>query len=216
MTGRLPFLRHRGVAAPLLADNIDTDQIIPSREMKAVSREGLGGALFAGWRYLSPGGREENPDFILNRPAYRQAAFLLGGRNFGCGSSREHAVWALKVYGVLAIIAPSFGEIFLANCIRNGLLPVVADADLVARLARLVAEDPRERLLTVDLPAQRVSIAGGSGLEFSFDIDAYSKRLLTEGLDPIGLTLSRRAEIDAFLAADAAERPWIYGSGEGG
>lgn len=207
---RKPFLRRSGVAAPLLIDNVDTDQIIPSREMKAVSRDGLGEALFAGWRYVAPGSREENPDFILNKSAYRGATILLGGKNFGCGSSREHAVWALKEFGIAAIIAPSFGEIFSGNCIRNGVLPIVADVKMVRAVARLVESDPARRLLDIDLPQQRVSVRGAEGSGFDFAIDAYAKRLLTEGLDPIGLTLTRKADIDAFLSKDAARRPWVY------
>lgn len=207
---RKPFLRRSGVAAPLLIDNVDTDQIIPSREMKAVSRDGLGDALFAGWRYLAPGSREGNPDFILNKLAYRGATILLGGENFGCGSSREHAVWALKEFGIAAIIAPSFGEIFSGNCIRNGILPIVADVETVRAVARLVESDPARHLLDIDLPQQCVSVRGAEGSGFDFAIDAYAKRLLTEGLDPIGLTLTRKADIDAFLSKDAARRPWVY------
>ena len=207
---RRPFLRQRGVAAPILIDNVDTDQIIPSREMKTVSRSGLGEALFAGWRYSAPGVRAENPDFVLNRQAYRGAVFLIGGKNFGCGSSREHAVWALKEFGIMAIIAPSFGEIFFGNCTRNGILPVIAESDVVKALASFVAADPQNHQVDIALPGQVVSAKGEAPLEFSFEIEPYAKRLLTEGLDPIGLTLTRRAEIDAFLSEDAARRPWIY------
>ena len=207
---RKPFLRRSGVTAPLMVDNIDTDQIIPSREMKAVSRDGLGEALFAGWRYTAPGSREENPDFILNKPSYRQASILLGGQNFGCGSSREHAVWALKEFGIEAIIAPSFGEIFSGNCIRNGVLPIIADMETVEACVRLVESAPDRHVLDIDLPQQRVSVSDAENVSFGFAIDAYAKRLLTEGLDPIGLTLTRKTEIDAFLSEDAARRPWIY------
>ena len=207
---RKPFLRRSGVAAPLMVDNVDTDQIIPSREMKTVSRDGLGEALFAGWRYTSPGGREENPDFILNMSAYRQASILLGGQNFGCGSSREHAVWALKEFGIEAIIAPSFGEIFSGNCMRNGVLPIIADMETVEACVRLVESAPDRHLLNIDLPQQRVSVSDAENVSFGFAIDAYAKRLLTEGLDPIGLTLTRKTDIDAFLSEDAARRPWIY------
>lgn len=207
---RKPFLRRSGVAAPLLIDNVDTDQIIPSREMKAVSRNGLGEALFAGWRYSSPNGRDENPDFVLNKPDYRNASILLSGHNFGCGSSREHAVWALKEFGIMAIIAPSFGEIFFGNCIRNGVLPIIADKDQVKAFASYVENDPGRRLLDIDLPQQRVSAREAEKLSFSFEIDAYAKRLLTEGLDPIGLTLMLETDIEMFLSKDAVQRPWIY------
>lgn len=207
---RKPFLRHSGVAAPLLADNIDTDQIIPSREMKTVSRDGLGEALFAGWRYLVPGGRDVNPDFVLNKQAYKGATIIISGQNFGCGSSREHAVWALKEFGVLSIIAPSFGEIFFGNCTRNGILPIIANKNAIDALTRFVEADPQQHLLHIDLPQQTVSTDGEDSFGCGFDIDAYAKRLLTEGLDPIGLTLTHKAEIDGFLSEDENRRPWIY------
>ena len=136
------FEQHRGVAAPMVQANIDTDAIIPSREMKRVSKQGLGEGLFAGWRYSEVGGREPNPDFVLNRPEYRGCSILLAGPNFGCGSSREHAVWALKEFGIRAILAPSFGAIFANNCIRNGLLPLVIDEAVIAAIAPWVEADP--------------------------------------------------------------------------
>ena len=211
MTGfREPLLRHAGVGAPLLMDNVDTDQIIPSREMKAVSRHGLGEALFAGWRYLEPGGRAANPDFVLNRKGYEGASVLIAGKNFGCGSSREHAVWALKEFGVRAIIASSFGAIFHANCARNGILPITADEDVVKALAAHAAQAPQEHLIHIDLPQQTVTVDGDPGLGFTFDADPYQKRLLTEGLDPIGLTLTQKDDIDRFLSDDRRRRPWIY------
>ncbi len=146
-----------GVAAPLLRANVDTDAIIPSREMKSVSKHGLADGLFAGWRYLAIGGREPDPGFVLNQPAYAGTSILLAGENFGCGSSREHAVWALDEYGIRAVIAPSFAPIFQGNCVRNGLLPVRLDAGAVARLAEAVAPDPQHRPVTVDLVRLRVS-----------------------------------------------------------
>lgn len=207
---RIPFLRHDGIAAPIIIDNVDTDQIIPSREMKTVSRDGLGEALFAGWRYTAPGNREANPEFVLNKRAYQRASIILGGQNFGCGSSREHAVWALREFGILSIIAPSFGEIFFGNCIRNGILPIIADHGAVATLARYVDGDPQKNLIHIDLPQQNVCINGEESFGFGFEIDAYAKRLLTEGLDPIGFTLTRKADIDSFLSEDSKRRPWIY------
>src|SRR5450631_3947374 len=132
------FTTLTAIAAPLLRINIDTDAIIPSREMKKVSKVGLADGLFAGWRYRTPGSREENPDFVLNREPYRRARILLSGMNFGCGSSREHAVWALHEWGIRSIIAPSFGAIFHGNCVRNGILPVVLDNALVEQLAKQI------------------------------------------------------------------------------
>lgn len=192
-----------GVVAPLMLDNIDTDQIIPSREMKTVNRTGLGEGLFAGWRYTEAGSREPNPDFILNQPGYQQAEILLAGENFGCGSSREHAVWALWEFGVRAVIAKSFGDIFYNNCTRNGILPIRLEASEVEE----IAAQPGPRSLTIDLPQQTV-LAGNR--EYRFEIGGYAKRLLLEGLDPISLTKTEMGRIEAFQASDRAERPWIY------
>jgi 3-isopropylmalate/(R)-2-methylmalate dehydratase small subunit len=203
-----PLRRHTGIAVPLLRSNIDTDAIIPSREMKRVSKHGLGEGLFAAWRYTLPGSREEDPSFILNDPAYRGASILLAGANFGCGSSREHAVWALHEYGFRVIIAPSFGSIFYSNCVRNGILPVELDEAAIARLADAVAEDPVGRPLTVDLEAGQVLDPEGRALGFA--INPGHRRMLMEGLDVIGLTLERAADIDAFEQADRQRRPWIH------
>ena len=173
-------------------DNIDTDQIIPSREMKTVSKTGLSGGMFAGQRYL--GGRTPNPDFILNQDEYEGATILLGGSNFGCGSSREHAVWALKEYGILAIVAESFGEIFYGNMIGNGLLPIQLSGDEIQALPKTVE---------IDLPNQTIS---GQ----SFEIDPSAKRRLVEGLDAIAETLQSRDKIEAWLKQDQQERSWVY------
>jgi len=189
-----PFTVLTSKAAPLLRDNIDTDQIIPSREMKSVSKLGLSDGLFAGWRYLTPGSRDKNPDFVLNQEEYKGAQILLSGQNFGCGSSREHAVWALHEYGIRAIIAESFGEIFYNNCIRNGILPIVLKGEEIKSLSPEV---------TIDLPAQTVN---GN----KFEIPAGDKRMLVEGLDAIALTETHKDEIDAFYAKDKSERPWAY------
>ncbi|MFN7053922.1 3-isopropylmalate dehydratase small subunit [Hyphomonas sp.] len=200
------FRQHTGLAAALPVDNVDTDQIIPSREMKAVSREGLGEGLFAGWRYTEPGGREPDPGFVLNRPDQAGTSILVSGANFGCGSSREHAVWALKDFGIRAIIAKSFGDIFHGNCLRNGLLPVaLPEAEVDALLAEAGGAE-----IAVDLGAQTVTSPARPGWTGRFEIGPYPKRLLMEGLDPIGLTLVQGDEIEAFLAADRAARPWIY------
>ena len=199
MTEPVPFVS--GIAAPLIRPNIDTDQIIPSREMKSVGKTGLADGLFAGWRYAAPGTREPNPEFVLNQPRFAQAPILLGGANFGCGSSREHAVWALHEYGVRAVIAPSFAPIFRGNCVRNGIIPVVLPAEAVESIAREGAT------VAIDLLAQTV-VCGP--LCYSFAIDPSAKAMLAEGLDAIDLTLKHRTEIAAFQARDRAARPWVY------
>ncbi len=201
------FTRHDGVAAPILRGNVDTDAIIPSREMKKVSKLGLGEGLFAGWRYREVGGREINPDFVLNQAQYAGASVLLSGPNFGCGSSREHAVWALKEYGIRAIVAPSFGAIFANNCIRNGLLPLVLEETPIAHIAEWVAEDPQAHTVIIDLPEQ-ILYAGEGG--YAFEIDAGAKRMLVEGLDAIALTETRREAIRAFHKQRKVLRPWLY------
>ena len=192
-----------GVAAPLhpaaLADNVDTDTIIPSREMRSTGRTGLAEGLFAPWRYTDPDARAENPDFVLNRPGYRGARILVAGSNFGCGSSREHAVWALAEYGVKAILAESFAPIFHGNCLRNFILPVALDRNAVEALAG--------QEIAIDLVAQRVTVYGQS---HRFAIDAEAKQMLAEGLDAIDLTLTHGEEIDTWTQADRAARPWIY------
>ena len=203
-----PFRLLTAVAAPLLRDNVDTDAIIPSREMKSVSKSGLAEGLFAGWRYKEIGGRDPDPDFVLNQPAYAGTRILLGGENFGCGSSREHAVWALAEYGIRAIVAPSFSPIFFNNCVRNGVLPVRLPEATVHALAAAVAPDPQSRLLSIDLEAQR--LAGPDGETHGFELDSEAKQMLLEGLDAIDLTLRQREAIERFLERDAAMRPWIY------
>lgn len=192
-----PFTTLTGIAAPLLADNVDTDAIIPSREMTSTGRTGLADGLFAPWRYLE--GRRPDPAFVLNQPDYARAPILAGGANFGCGSSREHAVWALAEYGISCVIAESFAPIFAANCIRNGVLPVA--------LPRRAVEAIAGQVVAVDLAAQTVT---ASGQVWSFDIAAEPKQMLLEGLDVIDLTLTSRPEIDAWTAADRTARPWVY------
>ena len=191
-----PFTSLTSIAVPLLIDNVDTDAIIPSREMRSTGRTGLADGLFAPWRYSDVDQRIANPDFALNQPQARAARLLLGGANFGCGSSREHAVWALKEYSIDCIIAPSFAPIFAGNCLRNGLLPVVLAADVVAGLAW--------QEVAVDLAAQQVS---ARGVAHGFTIDAEAKDMLLEGLDAIDLTLKSREAIAAWTAADQAQRP---------
>ena len=203
-----PFTTLTAVAAPLLRPNIDTDAIIPSREMKGVSKTGLAPGLFAGWRYTEVSGREPNPAFVLNDPAYAHARILLAGPNVGCGSSREHAVWALAEYGFRAVIAPSFNPIFQGNCVRNGVAPVALPETAIEALAASLAPDPQARRVTVDLPRQTVTGPDGSAHPFAIGDDA--KMMLLNGLDAIDVTLQRQAEIDAFRAADRLDRPWAY------
>lgn len=183
------------IAAPLIVDNIDTDIIIPSREMKSTGKTGLAAGLFAPWRYSDVDARVDDPAFALNQRAFIGTRLLLGGRNFGCGSSREHAVWALKEFGIDCIIAISFAPIFYANCIRNAVLPVTLDEGAIRGMAGHV--------VTVDLSAQT---AGGHG----FTIGGADKMMLLEGLDAIDLTLKHRDAIAQWQAADRRSRPWIY------
>lgn len=197
-----PFNTLTAIAAPLLRDNVDTDAIIPSREMKSTGKTGLSDGLFAPWRYLSPGGRDPDPAFVLNQSRYADARIILGGSNFGCGSSREHAVWALAEYGIRAVIAPSFAPIFASNCTRNGIVPVVLDAKAIAELAA------DGRPVTINLSEQRVAIANDRS--WSFEIGPEAKAMLLEGLDAIELTFKHQAQIAAFQAADRQARPWIY------
>ena len=194
-----------GVAAPLMRRNVDTDAIIPSREMKRVSREGLGEGLFANWRYTDLATREKAPDFVLNRARYRKAKILISGENFGCGSSREHAVWALADWGIGAIIAPSFGEIFQANCAQNGIVAAVLPEEQVDVLA---AEAKRRELrLTVDLGACEVQRIDGKPLPFP--MKPREREMILKGLDPIALTLGEHAAaIEAFEKSDRTARPW--------
>lgn len=201
-----PFNRLQSIAVPLLQINIDTDCIIPSREMKKVSKTGLGEGLFAGWRYLETGTRKINQDFILNDPRYKAARILLSGANFGCGSSREHAVWALMEYGFRAIIAPSFGAIFYNNCLNNGLLPVGLTEDEITMLAQWTGRDPEKHRLVIDLDRQRV--IGPDKRAFHFDIARQDKEMLLRGLDMIDLTLERLDDILAFERQDRQQRPW--------
>lgn len=204
-----PFTRLTAAAVPLLRDNIDTDAIIPSREMKSVSKQGLADGLFAGWRYLTIGGRDPDPAFVLNDPRFRAARILVAGANFGCGSSREHAVWALHEFGFRAVIAPSFNPIFRANCIANGIVPVAIASDEVAKIAADLERHPGAEL-TVDLAGQTLRDAGGR--EIAFPIEPEAREALLAGLDSIDLTLQLRDRIAAFRSQDRAGRPWIYAS----
>lgn len=195
----------RGIAAPLMRINIDTDAIIPSREMKRVSKTGLSEGLFANWRYLHPGAREPNPEFILNQAPFDRASILLAGSNFGCGSSREHAVWALKEWGIRAVIAPSFGSIFASNCLNNGVLPVRLDEQAVESIAADVIEDPFANQITVDLERRRVTLGDRF---WEFEIGERERQMLLRGLSPIAMTLQSEYLISEFEADDARRRPW--------
>lgn len=201
---------HEGVCAPLPVDNVDTDQIIPSREMKRVSKQGLGEGLFAGSRYLYEGMQKIglNDDFVLNKPDYVGASILLSGRNFGCGSSREHAVWALHDFGIRAVIAESFGRIFRINCARNGLLAIELAAAQIEALIQQTSLDPQANRVVIDLPNGKIRTPLGE--EFDFAIDESDRRMLMLGLDYIDYSLQYAADIDAFKKNDTADRPWAY------
>ena len=205
-----PFVTHEGVTAPLIRNNIDTDTIIPSREMRHVSKRGLGEGLFAGWRYLN-GERENrriNPDFILNKPHCAGASILLAGSNFGCGSSREHAVWALLEYGFRAVIAPGFGSIFYQNAMRNGLLPVRLPEPAIQALRDSAGAAPAPGRITIDL--QDTTVSAAAGLRFRFDIEPTYKEMLLRGLDAIDMTLQHQDMIDEFQSGDRQQRSWAY------
>jgi 3-isopropylmalate/(R)-2-methylmalate dehydratase small subunit len=205
----MPLKGLTSVAAPLLRDNVDTDAIIPSREMKTVGKIGLADGLFAGWRYQSVGSRVPEPSFVLNHPAYAGARILLTGRNFGCGSSREHAVWALSEYGFRVIIAASFAPIFEGNCLRNGLLPARLERHDIEQLAQLATRAEAPRPITIDV--ERGSVRCGE-LVLHFSLDGEAREMLITGRDAIGLTLADggAATIDAWLESDTHRRPWIY------
>lgn len=199
---------------PLDRPNVDTDAIIPKQYLKSIRRSGFGPFLFDDWRYLDPGTlevdpatRRINPDFVLNDPRHAGAEILLARDNFGCGSSREHAVWALDDQGFRAVIAPSFADIFFSNCVKNGLLPVVLAADQVDALFAVVAADPEARVV-VDLPAQDVRLPDGR--VFGFAINPHLKHNLVNGLDEIGLTLQQADAIRAYEAQRRAEAPWLF------
>jgi 3-isopropylmalate/(R)-2-methylmalate dehydratase small subunit len=208
------FTVHTGIVAPLDRANVDTDAIIPKQFLKSIKRSGFGVNLFDAWRYtdhgepgMSASSRKPNPDFVLNAPRYKGASILLARRNFGCGSSREHAPWALADFGFRALIAPSYADIFFNNCFKNGLLPIVLSDASVDRLFAGVAAFPGYSL-TIDLPRQRVSTADGA-LSFEFDVDPFRKECLLNGWDDIDLTLKHADEIRAFEARHLREQPWL-------
>jgi 3-isopropylmalate/(R)-2-methylmalate dehydratase small subunit len=207
------FTQHRGIAAPLDRPNIDTDAIIPKQYLKSIKRSGFGPNAFDDWRYLDAGApdidnstRRLNPEFILNQPPYDKATILLVRENFGCGSSREHAVWALTDFGIRAVIAPSFADIFFNNSFKNGLLPIVLDAAIVDGLfARVMQEQGLE--FTVDLELQSVIVGDQA---YRFDIDEFKKHCLLNGLDDIGLTLQHADQIRAYEQQRQQQAPWLF------
>jgi len=208
------FTVHKGLVAPMDRANVDTDAIIPKQFLKSIQRSGFGPNLFDAWRYLDPGqpgqdpaSRRPNPDFVLNQPRYKGASVLLARKNFGCGSSREHAPWALDQYGFRAIIAPSYADIFFNNCFKNALLPVVLQESEVDRLFYECASFPAFRL-TIDLGQQTVSTADRSQI-MRFEVDAFRKYSLLNGLDEIGLTLRHADKIRSFEAKRLAQQPWL-------
>ena len=209
------FVRQEGLVVPLDRSNVDTDAVIPKQYLKSIKRTGYGPNLFDEWRYLDHGEpgmdhskRPLNRDFVLNQPRYQGATVLLARENFGCGSSREHAPWALLQYGFQAVIAPSFADIFYNNSLKNGLLLIKLDAKIVDRLFK-EAEATKGYRVAVDLENQTVNTPGGES--FKFDIDPFTKHCLLNGLDEIGLTLERAGEIKAFEAKHKASQPWLFG-----
>ncbi|MBU2758999.1 3-isopropylmalate dehydratase small subunit [Acidithiobacillus sulfurivorans] len=199
------------IVAPLDRPNVDTDAIIPKQFLKTIERQGLGKHLFDAWRYLEQDGKQvDNPEFILNQPIYADARILLARENFGCGSSREHAPWALADYGFRAIIAPSFADIFANNCVQNGILLIRLSADEVDHLFHEVAANPGYRL-RIDLPAQEVQTMGDS--RYCFPMDAGHKHKLLNGLDDIQLTLQHEGAIRAYEAARRQSAPWLFRDG---
>jgi 3-isopropylmalate/(R)-2-methylmalate dehydratase small subunit len=208
------FITHTGLVAPLDRANVDTDAIIPKQFLKSIKRSGFGPNAFDEWRYLDHGEpgmdnarRIRNPDFVLNQPRYQGASILLTRQNFGCGSSREHAPWALQDFGFRAIVGESFADIFFNNCYKNGLLPIVCAKDEIDALFKLVAETPGYRL-TIDLQNQRVTRPDGHAMPF--EIDGFRKECLLNGWDDIGLTLRHADKIHAYEDRRRNEQPWLF------
>jgi 3-isopropylmalate/(R)-2-methylmalate dehydratase small subunit len=208
------FTLHKGLVAPMDRENVDTDAIIPKQFLKSIRKTGFGPNLFDEWRYLDQPGqpgvpesqRKPNPDFVLNQPRYKGASVLITRRNFGCGSSREHAPWAIDQYGFRAIIAPSYADIFFNNCFKNGLLPIVLSEAQVDQLYNEVHAFPGYQL-TIDL--ERQVIVKAQGEEIPFEVNAFRKYCLINGLDDIGLTLRHKDKIEAFEKARLATKPWL-------
>lgn len=209
------FTTHEGAVAPLDRVNVDTDQIIPKQYLKSIKRTGFGDYLFDGWRFLdagdigmTPNERAINHEFVLNRPEYQGASVLLARDNFGCGSSREHAVWALQEFGFRAVIAPSFADIFYGNCFKNGLLPIVLNKETIDEL---FAEAADELVLSIDLASQQVVAPGGR--TYRFEIDAGLKEKMLSGMDDIAMTLAERDLIETFESKHRQAQPWLFNRG---
>ncbi|NHQ75184.1 3-isopropylmalate dehydratase small subunit [Roseovarius gahaiensis] len=198
------FEKLTGIAAPLPLINVDTDMIIPKQFLKTIKRSGLGVNLFDEMRYDDDG--KEIPDFVLNKPQYRETEILVAGDNFGCGSSREHAPWAIKDFGIRCVIAPSFADIFFNNCFKNGILPIALPQEQIDVLMKDAEKGSNARMI-VDLENQTVTTSDGE--VFSFEVDQFKKHCLLEGLDDIGLTMEKAAAIDTFEAQAANARPWV-------
>ena len=199
------FDKLEGVAAPMKMINVDTDMIIPKQYLKTVKRTGLGKGLFAEKRYLDDG--SENPDFVLNKPAYRNAKILVADDNFGCGSSREHAPWALLDFGVRCVIAPSFADIFYNNCFKNGILPIRMPKEIIAKL---MDDASRGSNAIIEIDLEKQEIKGPDGGTVHFEIDAFRKHCLLNGLDDIGLTMEKKSEIDDFETRQKDSQPWLH------
>jgi 3-isopropylmalate/(R)-2-methylmalate dehydratase small subunit len=205
-----PFTKLTGIAAPLPLVNVDTDKIIPAKWLKTIKRTGLGVGLFETLRYADDG--SEKQDFVLNREPYRKAEILIADENFGCGSSREHAPWALLDFGIRCVIAPSFADIFHNNCFKNGILPIVLPKEQIDLLLQEAA-DAEDPTFTVDLETQEIHRPTGNEV-FKFDVDPHKKHCLLNGLDDIGQTMERKTRIDDFETRQRAAEPWLYREGE--
>ena len=209
-----PFIQLQSLVVPIDRAHVDTDALIPKQFMKSISRTGFGDNLFDEWRYLDRGEpgqdvsqRPRNPAFALNQARYNGAQILLARENFGCGSSREHAVWALHDFGIRVLLAPSFADIFFNNCFKNGMLPIVLSGEVIAQLFNEVADNPGYTL-TVDLPSQ--TLRSSTGMSMSFEVDASRKHRLLEGLDDIGLTLQKADRIRAYESRQRQATPWLF------
>lgn len=203
-----PFTTHTGIIAPLDRANVDTDAIIPKQFLRKVTRTGFGQHLFHEWRFLDYDGTQENPEFILNQMPFREATVLLARDNFGCGSSREHAPWALDDFGFKVVVAPSFADIFYNNCFKNGMLPVVLPAETVAALFEAVTRSPG---VTLSADLEKQVVTGPDGKSHTFEIGTFAKQCLLQGLDQIGWTLQFEDQIGAYEKKLEADRPWMSG-----
>ncbi|MDH5612840.1 MAG: 3-isopropylmalate dehydratase small subunit [Gammaproteobacteria bacterium] len=208
------FTKHKGIVAPMDRPNVDTDAIIPKQFLKSIKRSGFGPNAFDDWRYLDAGGpdidngmRRVNPDFVLNQPPFDKATILVARENFGCGSSREHAVWALEDFGFRAVLAPSFADIFFNNSFKNGLLPIVLDAKIIDSIFKAIEKTPGFEL-AIDLESQVIVIEGQAPIKF--EVDEFRKHCLLNGLDDIGLTLQHADDIRAYEARRSQQAPWLF------